>query len=189
LATAPPVLSAGAEPVGEALAPEALEAECEAVAEAAAPLAAEAAAEGARLAGTETEMPAASQMPARMGTSSVVRISIVADKTEREEAGIQRTGLVLGLALARHTGGDGLGDSGLAGGALALDVRDTAARLGDGGDKAGNLVGIWSVYGLSSAALHRKHIQRSWGPGTGQGSGPRQRRAKRQRRRWWRNAC
>jgi len=71
LAAAPPVLSAGAEPVGE-LAPEALEAAAlvaEATAELAAEAAPEAAAEGARLAGTETEMPADSQMPARMGTS------------------------------------------------------------------------------------------------------------------------
>ena len=75
LAAAPPVLSAGAEPVGE-LAPEALEAAAlvaEATAELAAEAAPEAAAEGARLAGTETEMPADSQMPARMGTSSVGR--------------------------------------------------------------------------------------------------------------------
>lgn len=68
-----------------------------------------------------------------------------------DTGGVQRTGLVLGLALARHTGGDGLGDGSLASGALALDVRNTAARLGDGGDKAGNLGGgcTVSLRGLS----------------------------------------
>jgi hypothetical protein len=70
LATAPPVLSAGA-PVPEAEALWLAEAEALWLAEAEAeaePVAA-AAAEVARLAGTETEIPADSQIPARMGTS------------------------------------------------------------------------------------------------------------------------
>jgi hypothetical protein len=159
-------------------------AEAEAEAE---PVAA-AAAEVATLAGTEMEIPADSQMPARMGTSSVEAWS--AWCKENKGAAGRRTGLVVGLALARDTRGHGLGDGSLASGALALDVGDTTAGGGDGSDKAGNLDGMVSltVLSLGIRVCKRADVQRSWGPGTGQGSGPRQRRAKRRQRRWWRNA-
>lgn len=59
-----------------------------------------------------------------------------------DKSGVQRTSSVVGGA----AGGDALheraGQGGLTGGALALDIGDTAAGAGNGGDKAGDLESV-----------------------------------------------
>jgi hypothetical protein len=107
----------------------------------------------AALAGTEMEIPAAWQMPARTGARAVAGLACWQGK---EKDCLGHTGLVLSRACGRHTRGDGAGNGGLASGALARDVGDTAARGGNGSNEAGNL-GRMSVYCLGAAYEKEAH--------------------------------
>ena len=109
--------------------------EAEEAAEATAELAADAA-EVATEAGTETEIPAALQTPARAGATSVGRLVWIIKKYHRVG---ERTSSVISRAAGGAAGLERAGDSGLTGGALAGNVGDTAARSGDGSNKTGNL--------------------------------------------------
>lgn len=209
LAAAPPVLWAGPELVADA-APEARDAadeaaelaaeaaderalataelameaaletamEADEAAEATAELAMEAAMEVPE--GTATEIPAALQTPARAGATSVRELAL-----SWSSLFIIRTSSVIGRAAAGDAGCERAGDGGLASGALAGHIGDTAARAGDGSDETSNL----QMIRMSTQLSGEQNIQRSQGPARDRETGQRRRRAKSRTQRWWRNAC